>query len=157
MRPLVLTLVTAGLVLAAPLAASADVVESPPASCPTGSTPSTGHSGPYCAPTESCAVGGVCPNGASCVPLRQCIETRPCGGWTPPDAALCTIQNVIGPCASDGTCAVGVCTERNVCPGPGSSSGGCGCRVGHPTPTHAGLAALAVLGLLAARRARRSR
>ncbi|MFO0713937.1 MAG: hypothetical protein U0353_29040, partial [Sandaracinus sp.] len=119
MRPLVLTLVTAGLVLAAPLAASADVVESPPASCPTGSTPSTGHSGPYCAPTESCAVGGVCPNGASCVPLRQCIETRPCGGWTPPDAALCTIQNVIGPCASDGTCAAGVCTERNVFPVPG--------------------------------------
>lgn len=135
----------------------ADVVDPPPMSCPAGSTPSTGHSGPYCAP-RSCVTGGVCPGGGTCTAVRQCIETRACGGQTFPDAAPCTIENLVGPCSADGSCAVGVCMLRGACPSTTGSTSGCGCRVGSHAPT-GGLATSLALALalgLAVTRRRRS-
>jgi hypothetical protein len=137
--------------------ARADVVDPPPASCPPGSTPSTGHSGPYCAPTPECTATS-CSGGASCLAVAQCIETRDCGGLRPPDSGPCTIEHVAGACGAGGSCAVGTCRARSVCTtgGGATTSGGCGCAVVGAGSTHgASLAlALAALGVLAASRRR---
>jgi hypothetical protein len=136
-------------------AARADVVGNPPSSCPAGSIPRTSHAGPTCEPVEACATGGVCPDGRSCVPIRQCIEQRACGGLREPDSGPCFIQHVTGLCGSDGSCASGTCTMRDVCPGAaGVSSGGCGCHVA--TRSAGGLTLLALASLLGWLGARRS-
>jgi MYXO-CTERM domain-containing protein len=127
--------------------ALADVVDPEPDSCPPGSTPSTAHTGPYCRPTPDCASDSACGAGATCDAVMQCIETRGCGGLMGPDSAPCTIEHVVGPCAGDGTCAVGECRARQVCNGA-ASDGGCGCRVAGSSPSRGTewlCAALAVL------------
>ena len=106
--------------------ASADVVDPEPESCPPGSTPSTAHSGPYCALSAECSTDADCASG-TCDAVMQCIETRACGGLMPPDAAPCTLEHVVGPCADDGTCATGTCRARSVCGGGSGGSDGCGC------------------------------
>ncbi len=138
--------------------ARADVVENPPASCPAGSTPRTSHSGPFCAPTEECTAGGVCPGGGGCTTIRQCIETRGCGGMSFPDSAPCTLEHVTGLCGSDGSCASGVCRDRSVCPAPGTpSSSGCSCRAAPSASSASWLAIALGLTVLATRRATRTR
>ena len=67
--------------------AQADVVGPPPTNCPPGSTPSSSHSGPLCAPTGACMTNADCTMGATCMEAFQCIETRSCGGRVPPDSA----------------------------------------------------------------------
>ena len=144
--------------LLVPSAALADVVEPEPASCPPGSTPSTAHTGPYCAPTAECTSDSACSEG-TCGEVMQCIETRGCGGLQPPDAEPCTLEHVVGPCASDGTCATGECRARQVCGGGGGGGGtddGCGCRAAGAPASGGGLAwiALALGGAIALRRRR---
>lgn len=121
--------------LAGTNAARADAIGPPPSECPPGSSPSSNHLGPYCALRETCVdPGGVCPGGGSCAVIQQCIITTPCLGprydsGQRPDAEPCVQRDVVGPCASDGSCERGVCTERHVCPAPSSGeSGGCSCR-----------------------------
>lgn len=149
------------LVFFAPAASTrADVVGPPPASCPAGSTPATGHSGPRCEPTPDCTTDVSCSATGRCVDAMQCIETRGCGGLMPPDSAPCTVEHVVGPCDGAGACSVGTCRARRVCTTDAVGRGsGCACRIGAPARRSAGaaLAVLAVALTVAHRRSARSR
>ena len=142
-------------VLLLPQVAFADVVGPEPESCPPGSQPAVSHSGPYCAPLAECSADSACGEGEACNPIQQCVETRGCGGLVPPDAEPCTLENVVGPCEGDGSCATGECRTRSVCSGEAAADGGCGCRVGARRGAPLGGLALLALGLLGIRRARR--
>lgn len=145
------------LVLVATVTARADAVGPPPLSCPPGSTPSSSHSGPICFPSDACTTDSDCSTGATCMPVFQCVETRPCGGLTPPDSGPCTLSNVVGACGTGNTCDVGTCFTRHVCssvPLMGTSSG-CACAVGaRSASASAALVVMAVLAMWVARRTR---
>jgi len=99
-----------GLVVAWP--AWADVVMPPPTDCPEGTTPSTGHNGPFCRPSppESCPEGHVPMvylDKAFCEPPPP--EVCPPGSiWTSrgPDELFCQGGRVCGeyPCPDGHTC-----------------------------------------------------
>lgn len=90
--------------------AQADVVSPPPADCPEGSSGAVSHAGPFCAAIDcsadasKCGVRG-CESRSICL---EDIEGVSAGGPF-------TVKNVKGPCAADGTCAVGTCTTLSVC------------------------------------------
>lgn len=135
--------------------ARADVVGPPPDSCPLGSTPATGHSGPRCSPSADCTSDTACGTSSRCVDVMQCIETRACGGLMPPDSAPCTVEHVVGACDGAGACAVGVCRARRVCsPDAVGRGSGCSCRLGpaRDPGTSVWLAALALGFALVLRR-----
>ncbi len=97
------------LVLLGPGGALADVVMPPPASCPPGHTPQTGHEGPYCQPPPPAS----CPDGhtpkvyrdhAYCEPpadppcppgsyhqSRSAADTWCQAGWNAPEGGECSM------------------------------------------------------------------
>ncbi|AKF11613.1 hypothetical protein [Sandaracinus amylolyticus] len=148
-------------VLSSASIARADVVDPEPERCPRGSTPSTAHSGPYCAP-RTCLTDVHCGENARCMELAQCVENRACGGLRPPDAELCVMTHVAGACDELGTaCADEArCIVHRVCVGddedgrPGG--GGCSCAVPGRARASAGLGLVitALASMFLARRRR---
>lgn len=133
--------------------ARADVVDPPPVSCPSGATPATAHSGPYCAPTPPCTSDAECGAGERCLEVQQCLETRACGGLAPPDSGLCTLTHVAGACDAAGACAGdATCSVRRVCAresAAGGDDGGCSCAAPGSRRAHGRMAiALAAAALL---------
>ena len=98
--------------LALPRFASADVVMPPPDDCPGGTTPRTGHNGPYCqppAPTDCPPghVGKVHMTHAYCDPPPA--EPCPTGSrWTSTSATD-------GYCRGGWPCEIHQCAEGNTC------------------------------------------
>ncbi len=77
--------------------ASADRVPSPPPDCLEGSTPATGHGGPYCRP-NSCKTDTDCKDTTVCRQLPLCVGTVTAGGRRPPKAPRRKFPTVLGRC-----------------------------------------------------------
>ena len=94
--------------------ASADVVSPAPTNCMDGTTPQTGHCGPYCGP-RSCTANADC-GPATCQSVALCVVKIVCAGLVPPDADLSAYerQKVTGTCPN-GQCSEGECQSLNVC------------------------------------------
>ena len=110
--------------------ASADVVSPPPTDCTDGTTPNTGHCGPYCEPT-TCTSDETC-NGGTCQSVSWCIVKIVCAGRVAPDADLSAYERskLVGACAS-GQCAQGECQSLRVCM-TGAGGAGAGGAVAGP-------------------------
>ena len=103
--------------------ASADVVSPPPTDCTDGTTPNTGHCGPYCEP-RTCTSDETC-NGGTCQSVSWCILKIVCAGRVLPDADLSAFERskFVGTCSS-GQCAQGECQSLRVCmSGAGGAAG----------------------------------
>ncbi|TNE50738.1 MAG: hypothetical protein EP343_07060 [Deltaproteobacteria bacterium] len=112
----------------------ADVVNPAPTSCPAGSTPSTGHVGPHCAPT-TCQSNTDCKSGETCREISLCITTETGvhrGGSY-------TVEFAHGTCS--GTCSKGTCQKAMRC----ASSSVLGCS---QTGTMSGSILLSLLPFL---------
>lgn len=147
-----LILLAAFLLASVTSVAHADVVDPPPASCPTGSLPATSHTGPHCV-VDDCSLSS-CSTGDTCEPVGLCLVQVPCGGRISPDAGPCLETHVVGLCSGEGTCSTGTCSTRDVCVGPGEprTAGSCGCRAGRGGSSGAALAALGLATVLHRRR-----
>jgi hypothetical protein len=163
--------------------ALADVVNPPPTDCPAGSVGQVSHAGPYCRADDCSADATRCAAPSPCQSQALCsveIAGASMGGPF-------TVNNVVGPCAADGTCTKGVCTTQSVCmptsgaggapsaasggatstasassaagtqSGNGNVSEGSGCGCHVRRTGSAGALALATLGLLAWNLGRRGR
>jgi len=136
MRAFAFVLMAAGLAVS-PRAVRADAVRPEPRNCPDGSQGATGHAGPYCAPIP-------CTSDAECTAVRA--------GWVCREVPLCVNQvtytdwsgqrytrdEVVGPCAADGSCTPpATCDTSKKCAppiasgsGPTGSSGSSGAQSG---------------------------
>lgn len=101
---LVLALVT-GITLA-----QADVVNPEPTSCPNGSTPSTGHVGPHCAPA-TCKSDADCKNGTTCREVSLCTTTET--GYH--RGGSYKVDFVHATCSKGGSCSKGTCNTGMRC------------------------------------------
>lgn len=72
--------------------ARADVVMPPMARCPAGTTPATSHAGPHCGLAPPCEAAS-CAAGERCAPVRLCVTSVHCGGWSVGDPN-CAEQHV---------------------------------------------------------------
>jgi hypothetical protein len=161
---LLVTLVASSLVLV-PGLARADALEPPPTDCPEGSVGRTTQRGAFCG-LARCE--GTCPsagNGGAlvCSPsaIAVCVanESYPAETvqWGPRvrELAAESREVVVGPCASDGSCAAGLtCVRTRACVPEGSASargGLCAASPGAPRSTGWLVVGLVAV-LLAARR-----
>lgn len=171
------------LALLSPVQALADVVPLPPASCPSGAVPHTGHDGAGCVPAH-CPVGsegGMC-NG------HPCCRIELCGGRSPACAAgeaclevrICAVPGSFpggGKIRRDYREVTGYCSEMTGCPAgsaceavptcitssgstratsPGRRGAHCACETGSPGDASTlPLLGLSVAALLARRRTRK--
>jgi hypothetical protein len=87
----------------APTLARADAVRPPPRNCPAGSHGETGHAGPYCTPS-ACLTDAECVGypGQVCSDAPLCVKSVSYTDWS---GQTYTRLEVVGPCASDGSCA----------------------------------------------------
>lgn len=138
--------------------ARADVVSSPPKTCPAGAEPSTCHGGPHCM-ASACTKDADCETGRRCQQLALCARQINCAGQIAPgeDASKYNRDDIKGFCGNEDACAAGTtCKRLMVCAKPGAdkpSSGGC--SLGAAAPPAASV--IVGLGILIwARRRRRS-
>lgn len=113
-RLLMMGAVVMGLLIAGDV--MADAVPGPPAFCPKGAVPRTGHAGPYCGVascTKKCSL-----KGGKCKQLALCIHKKKGSSRGGPF----TVNEVIGLCDSKGKCGKGSCTLTKVCVKPGGCS-----------------------------------
>ncbi len=98
----------------------ADVVGPDPESCPSGSSPSSCHGGPYCS-LATCTTTDECDEGETCQSASLCTTAIDCGGIGGPAETT----NVLGACVE--ACTQGTCTTHKVCskgtPGTGGNGG----------------------------------
>ena len=117
--------------VATPKKAYADMVSPPPATCPAGATPASGHCGPHCALNSVCGsvealtskeqvralkllgvstLGEAECDGQRCLRKKLCVRTIECcsrGGCS-------KRKDVTGACL-DGACKEGTCVTLKVC------------------------------------------
>lgn len=109
--------------------AHADVVMPPPASCPAGTTPATSHAGPHCGLAPPCDASS-CAAGQRCAPVRLCVTSVHCGGWSVGDPN-CAERHVSAaePCEGEWiehpACVADAAPEPEPPATTPSSSGGC--------------------------------
>jgi hypothetical protein len=99
--------------------ALADVVNPPPTDCPAGSFGEVSHAGPYCRADDCSADATGCAAASPCQSQALCsveIAGASMGGPF-------TVNNIVGPCAADGTCTEGVCKTLSVCMPTGGAGG----------------------------------
>jgi len=95
-------------------AASADAIEPWEGGCPPGLTLTHGDHVEECSPIP-CTSDHDCGSGAACHSIAECWAQRPdYGGRVRIDPPR-MVDQVIGLCAADGSCAEGTCATRSQC------------------------------------------
>jgi hypothetical protein len=112
----------------------ADVVSPPPEQCLDGTTPSTGHCGPHCQPTE-CTGNADCQTG-TCRELSLCTTTIVCAGLVAPGEDLSRYERLKATASCESApCAEGECTPLKVCATGNDEPGGGGAAPAPGTPS----------------------
>ncbi|MBW2455494.1 MAG: hypothetical protein JRI68_13325 [Deltaproteobacteria bacterium] len=79
------------------LPALADKVPPPPPDCIEGSSPKTGHGGPYCDPKD-CEADADCKDGTACQERALCVADFTGGGRRPRDVPAPKYKSMLAPC-----------------------------------------------------------
>jgi hypothetical protein len=103
--------------------AKADVVAPEPTDCLPGSVGSTSHAGQYCTVVDCSTDATQCGTSASCQSVSFCIKKiTGSSGY-----GEVTVNDVVGVCGANNTCASGTCTPVKACiPAAAGGSNGSG-------------------------------